>query len=168
MRELFEILLFCQASGAVIGVVCVVWGEIAYLRALQDGRIDTAERAHLSVIAHGLRYGMLLLLIATLCLEIVAYLARSVPQPAVTARYWIGTLLALLVIGMTWALSRHQISFALGSALVFSGWWFLFFFLFGLLPPLTFGAAAAVYVVTTVLFSWILWYVRFLVIPRTV
>ncbi len=162
---LVPFLVFCQALGAVIGVVTVVWGELAYLRAMRDKIIDKAERVHLIVIAHGLRFGMVLLLLASFGLVITAYQEQVVPQPAVSASYWILVAVAILIIAITWALSRKLISFAFGSALVFSGWWFLAFLTLGLFPPFTFGAAVALYVVSTAVFYAILQYIRFFSAP---
>ena len=50
MAALVPALVYAQALGAVIGVVTVVWGELAYMRAMKDGKVDTAERAHLKII----------------------------------------------------------------------------------------------------------------------
>lgn len=165
---LVPFLVYCQAIGAAIGVVTAVWGELAYIRAMRDGKIDTAERAHLAVIAHGLRFGMVLILVASFGLVIEAYRAHAVSQPVVSASYWILVALAVLVTLVTWALSRKLISFAFGSALVFSGWWFLVFLTIGKLPAVTFGVAAALYVVVTAVFYAILRYVRFLASPGAV
>ncbi len=165
MLALISFLIFCQALGAIIGVVTVVWGELSYIRAMKDGKLDHAERTHLTIIAHGLRFGMVTLLLSSLGLVIEAYISKIVPQPAVSSGYWTLVVLATLVIGITWALSRKKISFAFGSALVFSGWWFLMFLTLGLLPSLTFGAAVALYVISTAVFYALLRYMRILTIP---
>src|SRR3989344_9268396 len=101
MTTLIAFLVFCQALGALIGAVTAVWSELAYVRAMRDGKVDTAERAHLAVIAHGLRYGMTLLLLASLGLVIVAYMRGSPLQPALTPSYWTFIALALLVISVS-------------------------------------------------------------------
>lgn len=165
MAALVPFLIFCQAFGAVVGAVTAVWGELAYIRAMKDGKIDHAERAHLAQIGRGLRFGMVLILVASLGLVVAAYAENRVPQPALSASYWMLVALALLVTGVTWALSRKKISFALGSALVFTGWWFLVFLTLGKLPALTFGAAAALFVVSTAILYGVLRYLRFLIIP---
>ena len=166
MTSLVAFIIFCQALGAVVGVAATTWGELAYLRAMRDGKIDVAERAHLDAIAHGLRFGMTLLLSASFALVIVAYLAHATTQPALTASYWTLILFALLVVYVSWALSRHRLSFALGSALAFSAWWFLAYLTLGWLPPLSFGAAIAFFVIATVIFYGILQYARMLAQPR--
>lgn len=162
MTTLISFIVFCQMLGAGIGALTTIWGEFAYIRAIRDGRLDHAERAHLDVIAHGLRFGMTLLLIASLALVIVAYFLHTTPQPALTTGYWTLTIIALLIIYVSWALSRQRISFALGSAIAFTAWWFLAYLTLGLVPPLSFGALAAFFVVATVVFYAMLQYARML------
>lgn len=155
-------LIFCQALGASVGAFMTIGAEIAYIRAMRDGKIDAAEMAHLHVIAWGLRIGMTILLIASLALVVTTYLQHGIPQAALSASYWILIVLAFLVISISWALSQHHISFVLGSAVIFTGWWFLAFLTLGQLPPLSFGAAVAFFVVATVIFYALLQYGRFL------
>ena len=167
MTAFVAFVVFCQALGALIGAFTVVWGELAYLKAIRDGRIDRAERAHLRAIAHGLRFGMTLLLLASLALVITEYAAHAALQPALTSSYWTLVIFALLVVYVSWALSRERISFALGSAIAFTGWWFLAYLTLGWLPPLTFGATIAFFVVATAIFYAILQYARMLARPRS-
>ncbi len=162
METLISLLVFCQALGALGGALSAVWGELAYLRAMRDGKIDDAERAHLHIIAGGLRWGMLLILLSSLGLIIVAYTLRAAVQPALSASYWTLIVLAFLIIGVSWALSRRRISFALGSATLFAGWWFLAYLTLGWMPSLSFGAAIALLVVATALFYAVLQSVSFL------
>lgn len=152
MTVLITVLVYCQALGASIGALAAVWGELSYFRAMKDGTIDQAERAHLDIIAHGLRYGMSLLLLASLGLVIVAYVFDFSVQPAMTASYWILIILVLIVVTISWALSRHKVSFALGSATLFTAWWFLAYLTLGQLPSLAFGSAAALFIVATAIF----------------
>lgn len=166
MEALIFFLVFCQALGACVGVVSVVWGEFAYIRAMRDGKVTHAERAHLDHIARGLRFGMSLLLISSLALVVVAYTLHAATQPALMANYWILIALALLVTAVSWALSHKHISFALGSAVAFTGWWFLAFLTLGQIPPLSFGAAAAFFVVATGIFYALLQYARMLAGPK--
>lgn len=155
-----SICLFFQALGALIGSGAAVWGELAYMRAMRDGRLDRAERAHLDSIAGGLRAGMLMLLLSSLGITVGSYLNQSVTQPALTSTFWVVTLLSLLIVYTTWALSRARVSFIHGSTLVFSAWWFLTYLTFGWLPWLTFGAAIALFVVLTVIFFGLLRLIR--------
>lgn len=166
MIEFVSFVLFCQALGALTGVCMSVWSEIAYIHAMRDGRIDHAERIHLDILAKGLRFGMTLLLSSSLALLFVAYLAHTRVQPALTADYWALVISALLIVYVSWALSRKRISFALGSAIAFTGWWFLAYLTLGLMPVLTFGASVAFFIVATAIFYALLQYARFLARPR--
>ncbi|OGG94233.1 hypothetical protein A2609_02930 [Candidatus Kaiserbacteria bacterium RIFOXYD1_FULL_47_14] len=166
MITLISFLISCQAFGAVVGVGTAVWGELAYIRAMRDGKLDTAERAHLHIIAKGLRFGMTLLLLASLGLVIVEYLLKGAVQPALTASYWVFMTLSLLIIGISWALSQRHISFLLGSAITFTAWWFLAYLTFGLLPVHSFGSALATFVVLTAIIYAMLHYVRLLALHK--
>lgn len=160
MASVIALLLFCQALGALAGVVSVIWGEVAYLHALRDGRIDHAERAHLRAIVRGMRWGMTVLLLSSLGLVIAAYTNATAAQPALSANYWAFVVIALVVIAGGWALPRKRLSFALVSAVLFTGWWFLLYLAFGLMPALSFGAFAAFFVVSVAVFAGVLWYAR--------
>lgn len=162
MTALASFLVFCQALGASVGALTALWGEFAYIRAMRDGKINVAERAHLDIIARGLRFGMTLLLLASLGLVIVAYVSRAVPQPALTPSYWTLIALALLIVGASLALSRRRISFTLGSAIVFTAWWLLAYLTIGWLPALSFGSMVALFVVATAVVLALLHYVRLL------
>lgn len=162
MIAFVSLLVFCQALGASVGALTALWSEFAYVRAMRDGKIDVAERAHLDIIARGLRFGMTLLLLASFGLVIVAYISRAIPQPALTPSYWTLIALALLIIGASLALSRRRISFAFGSAIVFTAWWLLAYLTIGWLPALSFGAAVALFVVATAVVSALLHYARLL------
>ncbi|MDB5244758.1 MAG: hypothetical protein JWN18_628 [Parcubacteria group bacterium] len=167
MESLLIALMCLQALGACLGAIAVVRGELAYVHASRDGAIDDAEAAHLRHIAQGLRYGMSLALISSLLLVVLAYFADARTQPAFMSSYWTFISISLLVTVDSWALSRKRVSFALGSAFLFAGWWFLVYLTFGLLPPLTFGAAAAVLVVVTTIFYALLSRTR-LLRPRSI
>lgn len=166
MEALVAFLVFCQALGASAGAFFAVWGELAYVRAMRDGKIDTAERAHLRVIAGALRWGMSLILLASFGLVIVAYLRQTADQPAFSASYWMLIALALLIILISWALSRRRVSFALGSAILFTGWWFLAYLTLGWFPGLSFMAAVAFFIVAAVVFYALLQYARLLALRK--
>lgn len=165
MNLIIPILIVCQAIGAIIGAYTVIHGELTYIRATRDGRIDEAERVHLVHIGRGLRYGMLLLLLASLGTVIMSYTSHAAVQPAVTVSYWIFMLLALLVTIVSWALARKHLSLLLGSAVVFTAWWFLVYLAIGLLPSLSVGSAAALFVIFAGIFYAMLRYVRRFALP---
>lgn len=166
MQTLAGFLVFCQALGAVGGAASAVWGEIEYARAIRDGNIDAAERAHLKSIAHGLRYGMSLLLVSSFGLVVVAYELSASVAPALTASYWAFISLSLLIVAVTWALSKKRLSFAVGSASAFTAWWFLAYLTLGQFPQLSFGASIALYVVSTAILYALLRYARVLILAR--
>jgi len=166
MNELIYFLIFCQALGALIGVCTAIWGELAYIRAMRDGKLDIAERVHLNFIGNGLRFGMTLLLLASFALVVVSFILGGGLQPALTAGYWFLMVLALLLIYISWALSRKRISFAFGSAIAFTAWWLLVYITFGLLPVRSFGSAMALFVVLTVVIYAVLHYVRLLALHK--
>ena len=71
-------------------------------------------------------------------------------------------MLALLVVGVSWALSRRHISFAFGSAIIFTAWWFLAYLTLGWFSPLSFGSAVALLVVSTAVIYALLHYLHLL------
>ena len=162
MITLTSFLVFCQAFGASVGALMSIWSEFAYIRAMRDGQMDVAETAHLKIIANSLRFGMTIMLLDSLGLVIVAYVLHDTLQPALTPAYWTLIVLALIVIGISWALSRHRIQFAFGSAVIFTSWWFLAYLTLGWLAPLSFGSAVALLVVATVVIYALLHYIRML------
>jgi hypothetical protein len=162
MQTFISLVIFCQGLGAFLGAGATVWGELAYMWAMRDGHISVAERRHLRVIGHGLRWGMTLLLLSSLTLVVIAYLLQFKTQPAVTAGFWVLMCLALVVIYASWSLSRKKISYALGSALAFTGWWFLVYLVIGSIPALSFGAMVGFFIVATGIFYAILSYARLL------
>ncbi|MFA5942096.1 MAG: hypothetical protein WC798_00270 [Candidatus Paceibacterota bacterium] len=165
MTKLILFLFFCQVLGAFTGACTAIWGELAHIRAMRDGEIDTAERAHLRVIAHGLRFGMTLLLLSSLALAVVAYALHETLQPALTANYWIFTLLTLLVIGFSWALARRRVSFTFGSAAALTAWWLLAYLTLGRLT-IPFGSAVALYVVLTAVIYGLLRTIRIFAVHK--
>ncbi|MFH1178480.1 MAG: hypothetical protein V1711_02040 [bacterium] len=172
MTTLILFLISCQVFGAFVGALTAVWGEIAYIHAMRlpdrqagDGKIDAAERAHLHIIANGLRFGMSLILLASLALVIVAFTLHGTVQPAMTASYWIFILFVFLIIGLSWALSRHHISFALCSVAALTAWWLLAYITLGQLT-VSFGGAIALYVVLTAIFYAVLCLIRFLALSK--
>ncbi len=162
MISLIFFLMFCQALGAFTGAFSAVWSELSYVRAIRDGRVDHAERMHLDALARGLRWGMSLLLLSSFGLVVVSYLVQATTQPALTTQYWLLIMLGLLVTAAAWALSQKHLSFKLGSAIAFTGWWFLVFITLGQMPPLSFGATVGFFVVATAIFYALLHYARLL------
>ncbi|MEK7604500.1 MAG: hypothetical protein AAB442_01765 [Patescibacteria group bacterium] len=160
MYSLVILFVFLQALGAFTGAFATIWAELAYIRAMRDGKVDRAERTHLDAIATGLRFGMTLILLASLGLVILAYVSDPGVQPGFSQSYWTLMLLSLLIVWVSWALSRKRVSFAYGSAIAFSAWWFLAYATLGWLPLLSFGAVLASFVVVTGIFFVLLQLLR--------
>jgi len=159
-------LISAQVLGALVGVVMTIAGEMAYVKAMKDGRIDAAERGHLDYIGHSLKFGLSLLLLASLGLTIIAYVLHRGVQPALTANFWELTMLSLIVIAGAWALSRKKVPFALGSAALFTAWWFVTFLLLGKVSDLSFGAVLASYLVIGAIIYMVLHYARLLFLRK--
>lgn len=160
MADIALFLVMLQAVGTLIGAFFAVRGEIAYIGAMHDGKVDEAEKRHLDHLASGLWYGMTLVLASSLGLVLIAYKLGGEMQPAETSSYWSFIALVLVVTLATWALSRSHLSFSFGSAAVFTGWWFLLYLAVGKLPTVSFGASAALFIVATILFWGLLHYLR--------
>ena len=160
MNTLTLLFTLMQAAGAVVGAGGSVFAELFYLRAVKDGAIDEAERAHLSTVAGALRIGMLIYLIGSVGMVIMSFAYLTPLQPALTHTYWIQAGLVFAILFFAWALSRKLVSFTVGSAGVFAGWWFITFLVFEKLPAITFGAAVGIYLVATAVVAAFLYYVR--------
>jgi hypothetical protein len=109
---------------------------------------------------------MTLSLLASFVLIVISYALHEAPQPALTTSYWIFIAFTLLIIGISWALSRRHISFALGSAAALTAWWLLAYLTLGQLPALSFASAIALYVVLTAVIYAVLYYVRLLALHK--
>jgi hypothetical protein len=168
MSMLIFFFVFCQALGASVGAIAALWGEIAYVLAIRDGKLDAAERKHLNIIYKGLRFGMAILLVSSTVLVIISYVLHGTIQPATTTAYWIFIALALLVIGISWALARRDISYTLGSSSIFAAWWLLAYLTLGQLPMISFGFAVMLYVVLTAIMYAVFRYVHMFALHKKV
>lgn len=166
MDPVYSFLLFCQALGSLIGAATAVWAEFAYVRAVRDGHVTAAELKHLKIIWHGLYFGMTLVLLSMLGMVLSAYITAAQVQPGVTTNYWILAAFTLIILGISWGLAHKKISHPLGSALIFSAWWFLAYLTGGWLPSLTFGAAIAFYVVVATVHYMLLKHARLLTLRK--
>ncbi len=166
MQLLLSTFALVQAVGAIVGAGGSVVGELSYLKAMQDQRIDHAEAAHLRLIAKALRWGMALVLIGSIGLVVFDYGAGAVLQPGLTTSYWLEMTFVLLIIAASWALSRRRVAFWLGSAAAFAAWWYLALLDLGRAPALSYGASLAAYVVASAIIAAILAYARMLTSRR--
>jgi len=160
MTALLTIGALLQAVGAVLGAGGSVFAEIFYLRAIQDGRIDEAERAHLRVVAGALRWGMLILLVGSITLVVTDFVYLVPVQPALTHAYWtlMGLAFAIIFFFVGAFAKSGQFFFWLGGR-------FLRLVVLGApcLWPITrdhLWAAIALYLVSAFLIAVALWYAR--------
>ena len=167
MEILVVIFVILQAIGAIMGAGGAIFGQLAYFRAIKDGRIDRAERDHLRIIANGLRFGMMLLLISSIALVLAAFINSDPLQPALTSSSWILMTLALVVIWASWALSKRRLPFWLGSAIIFTGWWMIALLAFGRFPNIGYGPTILFTIVAGGIIAAVLAYARSLY-PRGV
>lgn len=165
MYEVLNFFALAQAVGAIIGAGGSVIGELAYLKAMQDQRIDHAERAHLKLISRSLRIGMLILLFGSIGLVYADYVFYATVQPALTEGYWIMMTFALFVIAASWAFTSKRIPFWLGSSMVFVGWWSIVLLTIGHFPEVDYGGAMAFYIVAVAIMAVILSFSRTLSRP---
>lgn len=165
MTTLVSVLVFCQAFGAVIGTFTAVWSEISYAWAMRDRRIDEAERNHLRIIGHGLRFGLLLLLVSSLGLVIAAYVLGAA-QPALSAGYWVQLTLVFIIIVISWNISRRRTPYVHLSAIAFTAWWFMLYLTLGQLPALSFGAFVSYFVIATGILYLVLAIARYYAIGK--
>ena len=162
MEMLTTALVLAQAAGAVVGAGGAIFAELSYFRVMKDGVIDSAERAHLVILARSLRWGMFVVLGSSVGLVIIAFASDAPIQPALTSAYWTLMTITLAVILSSWALSRRKVSFVIGSAVAFTGWWFITLLSFAQFPPMSFGASLALYIVAVAIIGVVLAYARML------
>lgn len=160
MSALTAFFVYTQALGALGGALAAVWGEIVYVRAVEDDCVTTAERTQLHVVAASLRYGMGMMLISSLALVVISYHSGAALQPALTGSYWLFMVLALGVVYIAKRMSEGRMAHLTGTAVLFATWWFLAYLSFGLVPALPFGALVALYLFASVVLFGVLQYVR--------
>ncbi len=160
MQTVLSILAFLQAAGAIVGAGGSVLSELFYYRAIRDGRVTGAEREVLDFNANTLTLAMIVLLLSTVGMAVVDFLIGSATQPAVTAPYWVEVTIVLVVIASSWGLMRRRLPHWLGFAAIFTGWWYLALLTLGQVPPASYGASLAVYVIGTAIIAGLLSYFR--------
>ena len=157
-----------QLIGGVIGAGGSLLAEIFYVRAMRDGTVDAAERAHLAMVGHTLRFGMMLLLAGSIGLTLTAFVYENAPQPALSQSYWILMGLVFVIIFFSWALSRRQVGFTLASAAIFTAWWYVVLHLVGYVPTANFGEAVALFTVLTALVAGVVKYARVITTEKVI
>lgn len=135
--------------GAALGAVGITMGELFYARALADGKLENYEREYIRATFWSLRWGMTLVLFASVATILAEYLALSTPQHVLTASFWLTITAALVIILAGWGLSRRKIPWWLGSAAGFSGWWTIFALSTWRDLPYSYGTLAFAYLIGT-------------------
>lgn len=123
MTTLISIAAFVHVLGAAIGAAGITFGEIFYLKATADGRVDARERDYLHTTFFALKWGLMLTLISGITLGILEYAYSGAENHVLSAPWWFVNTLAFVIIFAGWGMAREKISWWLGSSLAFSGWW---------------------------------------------
>ena len=123
METLINIAAFVHVLGAAIGVAGITFGEIFYLKATADGRVDAREREYMHTTFFALKWGLLLILLSGVVLGVLEYAYAGAQNHILGAPWWFINTLAFVIIFAGWGMMREKVSWWLGSALAFSGWW---------------------------------------------
>ncbi len=160
------VLVVVHLIATLLGAGSITVAEWQYFRALMDGRIDAGERAHLNALFFSLRYALVLMVLADVVLSVALYALPGAPAITLTAPYWLEMVLTILLIGASWLRFHGRIPFWAGSAIAFTGWWYLAGLDLGFLPVAGFGSAFVGFIVSVALIAVLFRYARFLVRAR--
>lgn len=165
MEILINSAAFVHVLGAAIGAAGITFGEIFYLKATADGRIDARERDYLHTTFFALKWGLLLTLVSGIILGMLEYAYSGAESHVLSAPWWFINTLAFVIIFSGWAMMNEKISWWLGSSLAFSGWWMLLMLDAWQItsPEMSFSYVALVfaYVVFAAVTAGVLSYARF-------
>ena len=109
--------------GAAAGAFGSLFAEIFYAKATRDGKIDTRERDYLSITYKTLSWGMMTVLITSILLTGIGLAYPVSTITALSTALWMQITLIFVILLFAWLLSRSQVSWWVGSSVVFSGWW---------------------------------------------
>lgn len=156
------ILVLAHMAATLVGVGSITVAEWQYFRALSDGRIDDGERAHLVALFFSLRFALTLVLLTDILLGFAVFLFPHAPEIGLSAPYWFEMFIILSLIIASWLRFHGRIPFWAGSAVAFTGWWYLAGMALGYIPVESFGAAVIGLVVSVAVISGVFSYARFL------
>jgi hypothetical protein len=125
LAAIATLLIAFHTLGAALGAAGATYAEIIYTKAMADGRIDRREREYFMTTYWALQWGMLTVLVTGLALVVVQFFLPASPDATLYEPLWIQNTLALIITVSAWMLGRSFISWGIGSALVFAGWWML-------------------------------------------
>ncbi len=123
MITLINIAAFVHVLGAAIGAAGITFGEIFYLKATADGRVDARERDYLHTTFFALRWGLLVILLSGIVLGTLEYAYVGAENHVISAPWWFINTLAFVIIFAGWGLMKGKVSWWIGSSLAFSAWW---------------------------------------------
>ena len=148
--------------GAIIGVATVTFAETFYTAAARDGIIDHHERKYLRQLFHGLRFGMILVLLSGVALVVLEYLVPDATQLVLEAPFWALMTLTLIVIGFASMLVSKTTPWRVASSGILVGWWFILLLDLGYMNSLGYINIMLLYVLASVLIAGVLGYAQVL------
>ncbi len=156
------ILVFAHIAATLVGVGSITVAEWQYFRALSDGRIDDGERAHLVALFFSLRFALTLVLLTDILLGFAIFLFPHAPELVLSTPYWFEMFIILALIIASWLRFHGRIPFWAGSAVAFTGWWYLVGMNLGYIPVESFFAAVIGFIVSIAVISGVFGYARLL------
>jgi hypothetical protein len=160
LAALGTVLVGIHALGALVGAGGVTFAEVAYSKAIADGKIVERERDYFHRSYWALRWGMTTVLLSGIALIVVQYLLPDSPEAVLYAPLWMQNSLALIITASAWFMTRKYISWWLGSSIAFAGWWMLLILDAFALLPLSYLVLLFVYVFAVFLSAGFWGYVR--------
>lgn len=154
------VLMFTHLAATIFGAGSITIAEWRYFRALSDGRIDDGERAHLVALFFSLRFALVLVLLTDVAAGIALYILPTSISLALTATYWFEMLVILVLILVSWMRFHGRVPFWVGSAIAFTGWWYLVGISLGYVPVTNFMAASIGFIVSALIIAGIFSYAR--------
>lgn len=152
--------------GALIGAGFVTFAEVFYTQAASDGKIDHHERKYLRHLFHGLKFGMILVILSAMALIVLEYLVPDAPQDVLAAPFWFLQTLTLLVLTFGWMLSKDRAAWWFSSAAILVAWWMMLAIDLGYLNSFGYIMLVMMYLLATFIVAGVLHYVRVLVRAR--
>ena len=119
------LLALAHLAATLVGAGSITVAEWQYFRAISDGRISAGERSYLVALFFSLRFALVLVMLVDIVLGFVLYAVPGAPALSLTAPYWFEMVLVLVLIATSWLRFHGRIPFWAGSAIAFTGWWYL-------------------------------------------
>ena len=165
--SLINLFATLHTLGAILGVGTVTFAEIFYTTAASDGIIDHHERKYLRELFHGLRFGMILVLLSGVALVVLEYLVPDAPQLVLEAPFWALMTCTVIVIGLSSMLVQKTAPWRIASSGILVGWWFILLLDLGYMNSLGYVSCMLLYVLTSAVVTAILGYAQMLLKKKT-